>query len=116
MIAIPTNRDLKRIEYPDVIYLTEKEKFAAVAEEVERTTKLDVIQLKDGQQLLGQITKESEAELTVQTKDRQEAKVRRDQIESIDRCGGPVLIGTVSIEKASRSAGCSSNAVSNTRC
>jgi preprotein translocase subunit SecA len=32
--VIPTNRDLIRIEHPDVIYRTEREKFAAVVDEI----------------------------------------------------------------------------------
>jgi preprotein translocase subunit SecA len=34
VLVIPTNRELVRIEYPDVIYRTEREKFNAVAEEI----------------------------------------------------------------------------------
>ncbi len=34
VIVIPTNRDLIRLEYQDVIYRTEREKFNAVAEEI----------------------------------------------------------------------------------
>ena len=43
VVAIPTNRGMKRIEYADTIYLTEKEKFEAVAEDVERTNKCDLL-------------------------------------------------------------------------
>ena len=34
VLVIPTNRPLHRIEYPDVIYRTEREKFAAVLDEI----------------------------------------------------------------------------------
>ncbi len=34
VVVVPTNRDLIRLEYPDAIYRTEREKFAAVAEEI----------------------------------------------------------------------------------
>ena len=34
--VIPTNRVLQRIEYPDVVYRTAKEKYFAVADEIER--------------------------------------------------------------------------------
>ncbi len=34
VVVIPTNRDLIRIEYPDVIFRTEREKFNAVADEI----------------------------------------------------------------------------------
>ncbi len=101
VIAIPTNRNLQRIEYADTIFLTEKEKFAAVAEDVERTTKLDVIHLKNGDELVGEILKENEGQLTAQLKEtRQEKTVPMAEVEEISRRGRPVLIGTVSIEKS----------------
>ncbi|MFZ0426932.1 MAG: preprotein translocase subunit SecA, partial [Acidobacteriota bacterium] len=34
VVVIPTNRQLARIEYPDVVYRTEREKFQAVADEI----------------------------------------------------------------------------------
>ncbi|RMF44980.1 MAG: preprotein translocase subunit SecA, partial [Planctomycetota bacterium] len=101
VIAIPTNRPLQRIEYPDVIYLTEKEKYEAVANDVERTTKLDVIELKNGEEVLGEIVREDDAQVTVRLRNsRKEQTVARDEIEQISRRGRPVLIGTVSIEKS----------------
>ena len=36
IVVIPTNRIMRRIENPDVVYRTEKEKYAAVADEIER--------------------------------------------------------------------------------
>ena len=39
VIAIPTNRGLQRKNYADVIYLSEKEKFTALADEIERIHK-----------------------------------------------------------------------------
>jgi preprotein translocase subunit SecA len=36
VIVIPTNKQLRRIENPDVVYRTEKEKYAAVAEEINK--------------------------------------------------------------------------------
>ncbi len=43
VIAIPTNRPLRRINNPDVIYRTEREKFNAIADEIERMHKWDVL-------------------------------------------------------------------------
>ncbi len=48
VIAIPTNRPMQRINHPDVIYRTEREKFKAIADEIERLHKWDVLELKDG--------------------------------------------------------------------
>lgn len=101
VVAIPTNRGMKRIEYADTIYLTEKEKFAAVAEDVERTTKCDLLELKDGNETLGTITRESDTDVTVQLNgSREEETIPRSQIKELHRRGRPVLIGTVSIEKS----------------
>ncbi len=36
VMVIPTNKNLFRISYPDVVYRTEKEKFAAVVEEIKQ--------------------------------------------------------------------------------
>ncbi len=36
IVVIPTNRTMRRHEYPDVVYRTAKEKYFAVAEEIER--------------------------------------------------------------------------------
>lgn len=101
VIAIPTNRHMQRIEYADTIHLTENEKFAAVADDVERTTKLDTIDLKNGEELLGEIIKENDEELTIKLKGSSEKQVvKKSDISEIGRRGRPVLIGTVSIEKS----------------
>ncbi len=101
VVAIPTNRDMKRIEFADTIYLTEKEKFAAVAEDVERTSKCDVLELRDGNELMGEIVKENDAQLTIKLNDKREEKtLSLSEVKEIYRRGRPVLIGTVSIEKS----------------
>lgn len=101
VIAIPTNRDMQRIEYSDTIFLTEKEKFAAVAEDVERATKFDLIHLKDGEERVGEIIKESDEKVVVKLHGtREEQSIPQSEVATIDRRGRPVLIGTVSIEKS----------------
>src|SRR5947207_357294 len=47
VIAIPTNVPLVRINHPDVIYMTENEKWEAVLEEIETINKHDVVKLND---------------------------------------------------------------------
>ena len=105
VVAIPTNRPMRRIEHHDLIYLTEKEKFAAIADEVERTHKWDVLVMSDGSELWGTIEAEDDHEVSIVLKDQRVAeKVPRSKIESIERHGRPILIGTVSIEKSERLA------------
>ena len=102
VVAIPTNRGLQRIEHPDLIYLTEKDKFKALAEEVERMHKWDILRLKDDE-LWGVIEGESEEEITIVLQGEKSAtKIPRSQVLEINRKGRPVLIGTVSIEKSER--------------
>lgn len=103
VVAIPTNKVMERIEHPDLIYLTEKDKYKALAEEVERTHKWDVLNLKDGSELWGSIEGESEGRISVKLKGEKHAQdVSKSDIASIERKGRPILIGTVSIEKSER--------------
>src|ERR1700736_4387046 len=63
VIAIPTNVPLVRLNHADMIFMTEKEKWEAGVEEIERIHKFDVVKLNDGTELVGSIRKESENEL-----------------------------------------------------
>jgi preprotein translocase subunit SecA len=101
VVAIPTNRDMRRLEHPDIIYLTEKEKFEAVADEVERTTKWDVIETKDGNEYWGNIKSETDLSVEFQGKGSKDIEsLKRSEITKIEYKGRPVLVGTVSIEKS----------------
>lgn len=105
VIAIPTNRHMQRIEHPDKIYLNEKDKFNALADDIERTHKWDVLVLKDGSEVWGTIQGEPAegADISLLTKaSRQVETYPRSQIVQIERAGRPVLVGTVSIEKSER--------------
>ena len=102
-MAIPTNRPLQRIESPDVIYRTEREKFVAVADEIEELNKWDVLSLKGSEDQAGTLLKETEDEVVFQprgSKDKEAIPLSR--IREIRRKGRPVLVGTVSIEKSER--------------
>lgn len=103
VIAIPTNRALQRINNPDVIYRTEKEKFQAISEEIETIHKWDVVELNDGTRLVGTIQKESDSDLEIQLKDTRERRtVQGEKVADLQRHGRPILVGTVSIEKSER--------------
>ena len=65
VIAIPTNRPLRRLEHPDVIYQTEKEKYEAVADEIERLNRWDVL-LMSRRELWGTVVKEDDDSVTFQ--------------------------------------------------
>ena len=103
VIAIPTNKPLRRMNYPDVIYRSEREKFIAIADEIERINKWDILELSDGTEKLGSIVKEQPDAIEFQVKDgRQRESIARDKVKLIERRGRPVLVGTVSIEKSER--------------
>ena len=103
VIAMPTNRDLKRINYPDVIYRSEREKYEAIVEEIERIHKFDQVAL--GKEILvGKITREEESriEFAPSDKPKESRWIDKSEIKAIERHGRPILVGTVSIEKSER--------------
>jgi preprotein translocase subunit SecA len=103
VIAIPPNRGMKRINHPDVIYRTEREKWVAVADEVERINRWDTVALTDGTWKVGRVTKDLESEIEFEPKgERTTERIPNAKIKEIQRKGLPVLVGTVSIEKSER--------------
>ncbi len=105
VIAIPTNKPLRRLNYPDVIYRSEREKFIAIADEIERINKWDTLELTDGTEKLGTILKELPEVVEFQNKEgRQRESIPREKIKFLEKKGRPVLVGTVSIEKSERMA------------
>ena len=103
VIAIPPNRGLKRINHPDVIYRTEREKWIAVADEVERINRWDTLAVTDGSWRMGTIVRETDAGYEFQPKGEKAAEtIPREKVKEVQRKGLPVLVGTVSIEKSER--------------
>ncbi|TWT74389.1 preprotein translocase subunit SecA [Allorhodopirellula solitaria] len=103
VVAIPTHRELQRIEHADLIYLNEKDKFRAIADDVERAHKWDVLSLKDGSEIWGKIQSETEDAVSMIAKnEKQPESIPRAKITQVERAGRPVLVGTVSIEKSER--------------
>ena len=103
VIAIPPNRGLQRINHPDVIYRTEREKWIAVADEVERINRFDTLALTDGAWKVGTILGEAADAYEFRPKGEREAEsIPLAKVKEIQRRGLPVLVGTVSIEKSER--------------
>ncbi len=103
VIAIPTNRPMRRANHADVIYRSEREKFIAIADEIERINKWDIVDLTDGTEKLGAVVKELPDAIEFQPKEgRGRETIPRDKIKAVERRGRPVLVGTVSIEKSER--------------
>lgn len=103
--AIPSNRGLKRIEFSDSIYLSEKDKYAAVADEIERVHKFDTIYFTDSKKgfVIGTIVSQDDASVQLKKSDSKEIEtIPSSDVESIERAGRPILVGTVSIEKSER--------------
>ncbi len=103
VIAVPTNKPLTRVNYPDMVYMSEKEKWDAVVGEIERMNKFDTIVLKDGNQLLGAITKENDDSLEFLVKDTKETQtIKADDIDHIDVKGRPMLVGTTNVAQSEK--------------
>jgi preprotein translocase subunit SecA len=103
VIAVPTNRPLVRQSEPDLIYRTEREKFTAIADEIERIHRWDVVELADHTERVGTIVRENDQEIEIQLReDKQRETIPRGQIAQVQKHGRPVLVGTVSIEKSER--------------
>ncbi len=103
VVAIPTNRKMKRIEHPDVIYRNEREKFLALADEIERIHRYDALVMKDDEELLGTIHKETDDAVEFQARESKQRDVfPKDKIKLVEHKGRPILVGTVSIEKSER--------------
>jgi len=103
VIAIPPNRGMKRLNHPDVIYRTEREKWVAVADEVERINRWDTLAMTDGSWKIGTILHTADGAHEFQPKgERTTEMVPFAKVKEIQRRGLPVLVGTVSIEKSER--------------
>ncbi|MEO1497279.1 MAG: SEC-C metal-binding domain-containing protein [Planctomycetota bacterium] len=103
VIGVPTNRPMQRIEHTDVIYRTEKEKYVAIADEIERLQKHTTVELKGGEWVVGQLTRETDTEVEIELEGKKERKaIPRDKIRELQKPGRPILVGTVSIEKSER--------------
>ncbi|TWT31176.1 preprotein translocase subunit SecA [Posidoniimonas corsicana] len=102
VIGVPTNRPMQRIEHPDVIYRSEREKFVAIADEIERLNKHTTVETSSGDWVTGKLVRETESEVEIEVAD---ATKRREvipvnKVKSIQKPGRPILVGTVSIEKS----------------
>ena len=103
VVAIPTNRKMQRKEHPDVIYRSEREKFIAVAEEIERIHKWDVLVMNNGDELWGTIVSEQDDRVVIEPKEGKGRETfEKSALKGIERKGRPMLVGTVSIEKSER--------------
>ncbi|MGD0898472.1 MAG: SEC-C metal-binding domain-containing protein [Thermoguttaceae bacterium] len=101
VIAVPTNRPLHRVNNPDVIYRTEREKYNAIADEIERMYKWDTVATGKGEVVLGKITRETDDAVEILDREsRETCTVPRSQVREIEQAGRPMLVGTVSIERS----------------
>ncbi|MDD3586457.1 MAG: SEC-C metal-binding domain-containing protein [Thermoguttaceae bacterium] len=102
VIAIPPNRKVVRVSHPDLVYRTEREKYNAVVDEIERIHKWDILVLKNSdEEIFGLVSKEKEDTFDFAPKgSRNPQTVLRSDVQSLRRKGCPILVGTVSIEKS----------------
>ncbi len=103
VIGIPTNRPMRRLEFADVIYRSEPEKYVAIADEIERLNKWTSVELSNGTLIVGKICSEDTESIEIQLPEgKQTEVVPRNKMAHIQNPGRPVLVGTVSIEKSER--------------
>ena len=101
VIAIPTNRELQRLNNPDVIYRTEHEKYVAIADEIERMHKWDVLVNEKGEEYFGKIIHETDENIEFEPKGSKDREtIAKKAVKEIDRRGRPMLVGTVTIERS----------------
>jgi len=101
VIAMPTNRPLKRINFNDVIYMSEKEKYNAIVQEIERINKWDVLGLGAEDEIWGTILREEEDRVEITPKGSKSPEwIERKQVKNVSHKGRPILVGTTSIEKS----------------
>src|SRR5207248_2550010 len=99
-----TNKAMVRQNYPDLVYMSEKEKWDAICEEIEIIHKNDTIHLKkDGEQVFGVIEAETPEEIKIAVRNSNEKKtIKVADIDSIDRIGRPILIGTTDVDRSEK--------------
>ncbi len=103
VIGVPTNRAMQRLEFPDVILRTEREKYFSIADEIERLHRYTTVELKNGAQSIGKIVAEDDQSVTLElAEERKKESISRDKIAEVQPPGRPILVGTVSIEKSER--------------
>ncbi len=103
VIAIPPNKPLRRINHPDVIYRSEREKFEAIVDEIERIHRFDTLLRKDGAMLVGTVRPQGDGSMEVELAETHERVfVPAEQVQEVQYRGRPILVGTVSIEKSER--------------
>ena len=102
VIAVPTNQPLKRINNPDVIFRTDREKYNAIVDEIEQMNKWDVVTSLKGEAWPGRIIRETDDAIEFEPKGFKNdvQTITRDKIKAIERRGRPILVGTVSIERS----------------
>jgi preprotein translocase subunit SecA len=105
VIGVPTNRPMKRLSYPDVIYRTEQEKFASIADEIERLNRWTSVETTDGNLFAGTVRREDDQSIELQLPESKQTElIPRKKVKLVQLPGRPVLVGTVSIEKSERLA------------
>ncbi len=102
VVGVPTNRPMQRDEGADVIYRTEREKYNAIADEIERLNRHSTVETTDGQWHIGKLVAETDEAVEIQAtgNKKQRETIPRSKVKHIQPPGRPILVGTVSIKKS----------------
>jgi preprotein translocase subunit SecA len=106
VIAIPTNKPLRRINFPDLIYRSEREKWDAVVQEIERVIRRDTLHRYKDEPLVGNIVSEDDTKYVVQLPDgRTREDVAKSAVDRVEPKGRPILVGTTDVAKSEKLSG-----------
>ncbi|MEM8864324.1 MAG: SEC-C metal-binding domain-containing protein [Planctomycetota bacterium] len=101
VVGVPTNKPMQRDEGADVIYRTEKEKYEAIADEIERLNKHTTVETTDGEWHIGKLVEETDDRVVIKPQGKKNSQeIPLAKVKSIQSPGRPILVGTVSIEKS----------------
>ena len=92
VIGVPTNRPMQRTEFPDTIFCTEREKYTAIADDIERINKHTTIETTGRELLVGKILAEDDRQFELQLVETREKRVvPKSEVREVQRPGRPVL-------------------------
>ena len=104
VIGVPTNKEMQRTVYPDVIYRSEPEKFSAIADEIERLNRWDQVLQRRRRTDYRHVPKcyQTMPSRFCRRTPSNRSPFRAAKSKTCKNAGRPVLVGTVSIEKSER--------------
>jgi preprotein translocase subunit SecA len=103
VVAIPTNKPLSRVNYSDLVYRYEQEKWQAILDEIDRVHKWDTVFLRRGDMVVGTLGARTDEHVEIEDKQTHEKQTfESGQVIRVERRGRPILVGTTTVEKSEK--------------